>query len=255
MEHTGKLPVSGLNRILDSLLNLVFPEGCLICAAPVVHRKNRGVCPGCLLKAHALRIPQPICPSCGLPLPNFKTGSNVLCVQCILDPPVFSGARSFGYYSAELAGLIHGLKFHKRKNLAEILVPFMVETFYASWKQTDFDLVLPVPLHTKRRRDRGYNQSELLARSLALRVDIPFSDSLLIRTRSTSSQVGLSDLQRRENVRNAFRCADPGRTAGRRILLIDDVMTTGATAKSTAQALIRGGALRVSVLTLARTEK
>jgi ComF family protein len=187
-------------------------------------------------------------------MPNFETDSVSLCGTCILNPPVFAGARSFGYYDGELAGLIQGLKFHNRKNLVEILGPMLVEIFNATWKPEAFDLLVAVPLHSERRRSRGYNQSELLARFLSRRTGIPFERHALIRRRPTLPQVGLSDSQRRNNVRNAFRCADEQGTAGRRILLIDDVLTTGATAGSAARALINGGAQRVSVLTVARTE-
>jgi ComF family protein len=187
-------------------------------------------------------------------MPNFESGADVLCGHCVLQPPAYSGARSFGYYSGELGRLIQGLKFNNRRNLVPLLVPFLIQAYYGSWDRDDFDLVVPIPLHPKRRRTRGYNQSEMLARLLARRTGIPFGNSVLIRKRSTLPQVGLTDTQRRENVRNAFQCINSGQISGRRILLIDDVMTTGATASSASAALMKGGALRVSVLTLARTE-
>ncbi len=137
----------------------------------------------------------------------------------------------------------------------EILAPFLVDAFYDAWDPNDFDMVIPVPLHPERRRGRGYNQAGLLAHSLANHIGIPFYDRVLIRKRSTAPQTGLTDSRRSANVRNAFDCADPGRVAGRRILLIDDVMTTGATVASASGTLVKGGALCVSVLTLARTEK
>jgi ComF family protein len=129
----------------------------------------------------------------------------------------------------------------------------MVETFWDSWRRDDFDMVIPVPLHGKRLRSRGYNQAGLLARSLAHHVGIPFYNRILVRKRFTVAQTGLTDSRRAANVRDAFECVDPGRITGRRILLIDDVMTTGATVTSAAETLIKSGALRVYVLTLART--
>jgi competence protein ComFC len=254
MESKSENPVSFFDQILDSLLNLFYPEVCFICADPIVHRKERGVCTKCLNKARDLRLQPPVCSSCGLPMPNFESGADVLCGECVLQPPAYSGARSFGYYSGELGRLIQGLKFNNRRNLAALLVPFMIQVFNGWWNRDDFDLVVPIPLHPKRRRNRGYNQSELLARGLAHRTGIPFGNRVLIRKRSTPPQVGLTDTQRRQNVRNAFHCINSGGISGRRILLIDDVMTTGATASSASGALMKGGALRVSVLTLARTE-
>ncbi len=168
--------------------------------------------------------------------------------------PAYTGARSFGYYTAELSGLIQGLKFQGRRNLATLLAPLLAETFFDTWSRTDFDAVVPVPLHSKRKRERGYNQSELLAHLLARQIALP-CDHALLRVRSTLPQVGLTDSQRLDNVQNAFRCIKPQRISGRRILLIDDVMTTGATVESAARALLEGGALRVSVLTVARAGK
>ena len=254
MESKSENPVSFLDQILDSLLNLFYPEVCFICADPIVHRKERGVCTKCLNKVRDLQLQPPVCSSCGLPMPNFESGADVLCGHCVLQPPAYSGARSFGYYSGELGRLIQGLKFNNRRNLVPLLVPFLIQAYYGSWDRDDFNLVVPIPLHPKRRRTRGYNQSEMLARLLARRTGIPFGNSVLIRKRSTLPQVGLTDTQRRENVRNAFQCINSGQISGRRILLIDDVMTTGATASSASAALMKGGALRVSVLTLARTE-
>jgi len=154
----------------------------------------------------------------------------------------------------ELSRLIQGLKFQGRKNLVKLLVPLLTQAFWDSWKREDFDLIVPVPLHFKRKRDRGYNQSELLARSLARQLAIPCS-SALIRARSTLPQVGLTDSQRMENVRKAFRCENQRQIYEQCILLIDDVMTTGATAASASSTLLEAGAKRVSVLTVARAEK
>ncbi len=166
--------------------------------------------------------------------------------------PCYSGARSFGYYEAELSRLVQGLKFYGRKNLVQLLSPLMASVFYESWNREAFDLILPVPLHPKRKRERGYNQSELLARALADQIAIPVNCRALIRIRSTLPQIGLSDSRRFENVQKAFRCIDAMIIANKRILLIDDVMTTGATVASAAQALLEAGCFRVSVLTVAR---
>jgi ComF family protein len=248
------LPSSYAQYAVDGLLNLIYPENCYICSAPLVRQRDCGVCANCWGKAVALEIVRPWCQSCGLPFYNIDDDSKHICGNCVLQPPPYTGARSFGYYTAELRRLIQGLKFHKKQNLAWPLSSLLTTAFYESWSRKGFDLVLPVPLHPKRRREREYNQAELLARLLARQLAIPFSKSALRRIRSTSSQIGLTIAQRRENVRDAFRCKDPGQIAHRRVLLIDDVMTTGATAASAVQALLNGGALRVSVLTIARAD-
>jgi ComF family protein len=155
---------------------------------------------------------------------------------------------------AELSKIIQELKFHGRRNLVNLLGPLLISAFFESWGRDEFDLVVPVPLHPKRRRDRGFNQSELLARSLARQIAVPVGRSL-IRVRPTLPQVGLTDSERKENVRKAFRCPHPQQISKKRVLLVDDVMTTGATVASAARALLDGGALRVSVLTVARAGK
>jgi ComF family protein len=251
---TRDLPVSHIQKILDGLLNLIYPDRCFICNTPVARRHDCGVCAGCWSKAIALKVVPPRCSSCGLPFQGFEDRSEHLCGNCILDAPPYSGARSFGHYTAELSRLIHGLKFHARRNLVGLLAPLLAETFFDNWDRGDFDMLIPVPLHSKRRRERGYNQSELLARSLAHKIALPYH-SPLRRIRSTLPQVGLTDFQRQENVRRAFICPKPEAIYKKRILLVDDVMTTGATVSSAAQTLKGGGALRVSVLTVARVGK
>lgn len=225
-----------------------------MCSVPVSRYRECGVCGSCWDRAVALRIVPPRCASCGLPFRSFQDSAEHLCGDCIQHMPPYAGARSFGYYTAELSRLIQGLKFQGRKNLAKLLVPLMARAFWDSWRREDFDLIVPVPLHVKRKRERGYNQSELLARSLARQIAIPCSKALT-RDRSTLPQVGLTDSQRLENVRKAFRCANPQQISERRILLVDDVMTTGATAASASGTLLEAGARRVSVLTVARAEK
>jgi len=248
------LPDSGARMVLDGLLNLVFPEDCYLCSAPLHRHRDCCVCSSCWGKAVALAITPPFCVSCGLPFSSFETAANSLCGDCILQMPPFSGARSFGHYRGELRGIIQGLKFHGRRRWADLLGPLLVYAFHENWRREDFDLIVAVPLHAKRERERGYNQSELLARKLASRIAVPYRRALL-RKRPTAPQVGLTDQKRKENVRNVFQCIQRQQVSRKRILLIDDVMTTGATVSSATEALLQEGALRVSVLTVARAEK
>ena len=210
------------------------------------------MCESCWEKTLRLQIGPPICPSCGIPFQIIDADSEHLCGKCSLDLPSFSGARSFGYYRAELSRLVRGFKFEGRRNLSALLSPLLAEAFSNSWDRAQFDLIVPVPLHPKRRRERGYNQSAILAHSLGRLIGIPADESALNRMSQTLPQVGLTDAERVKNVRGAFTCRKPDRVAGKRILLVDDVMTTGATVHSASRSLLEGGALRVSVLTLAR---
>jgi len=240
--------------VLDGLLNLFYPEECFVCAEAVSRHRDCGVCPHCWERALALRIRPPRCACCGLPFQSFDYGPDHLCGGCMLELPPYAGARSFGYYTGELGRVIQELKFRGRRGLAGRLAPLLAAAYAETWADGDFDLLAAVPLHPGRKRERGYNQSELLARALARLLDIPCRP-LLDRVRETLPQVGLPDSKRKENVRGAFRCAHGCEPAGKRILLIDDVMTTGATVASAAGALLAGGALRVSVLTVARAGK
>jgi ComF family protein len=247
------LPDRGLRRVLDSFLNLLYPDDCLACAAAVSRATHCSICERCWQKILELRIQPPWCPSCGLPYPPSTEAGSHLCGDCILRPPPFEGARAFGYYAAELSVATQALKFMGRRNIALLLAPLMASAFLGSWQRRDFDLVVPVPLHPRRARARGYNQAALLARSFAGVVALPVDEKVLVRMRDTPPQVGLTNRERLENLRQAFRCLNPREVHGRRVLLLDDVMTTGATITSASLALLAAGAARISVLALART--
>jgi ComF family protein len=167
----------------------------------------------------------------------------------------FDAAYCFGSYEGVLRKLIHLYKYACIKTLSRPLAGMLAR---ALPRDERFDAVVPVPLHWRRRWSRGFNQSALLARAVADRAGIPYLQALR-RTRATSVQAGLSNTLRRKNVASAFRVRSMGGFAdelpGRRILLIDDVLTTGATAASCAAALKRGGAERVALLTVARVDR
>ena len=133
-----------------------------------------------------------------------------------------------------------------------LLAPLLAGTFVESWKRGEFDFLVPIPLHPKRKHKRGFNQAALLARKLSHLIAIPCCEMALRRVRDTAPQVGLSDSERLRNLHAAFQCSNRALVVGKRLLLIDDVMTTGATLASAAAALVSAGANRVSALTLAR---
>ena len=245
-------PPSTLRRLADGVLNLLYPESCLVCSSPVSRMQDCGVCQPCWKNVLALRISRPWCPSCGVPFQSAAIESGCLCGECTLRMPKYAGARSFGYYRGELSRLVQGLKFENRRNLVGLLSPLLAQTFMNSWEREEIDMVVPVPLHPKRRRERGFNQAVLLARGLIRLIGLPLSEAALVRARNTPPQVGLTDAERRHNVRQAFRCDRMGLVAHKRLLLVDDVMTTGATVCSASEALLDAGARRVSVLTVAR---
>jgi ComF family protein len=151
-----------------------------------------------------------------------------------------------------LSRVIQALKFDGRQNLARLLGPLLASTFLESWSPGEIDVVVPVPLHPRRRRERGYNQAALLARAMARITGLQCCNRALQRARDTLPQVGLTNPERSRNLKNAFVCPRPALIQGTRVLLIDDVMTTGSTVASASTALLEAGAVRVSVLTVAR---
>lgn len=172
-----------------------------------------------------------------------------LCRRCRQAPLQIDGIRSVLYFDGALRAAIHALKYRRAREIADVLGEMMGDYWRAH--PLPADVIVPVPLHPSRQRVRGYNQSELLARKLAQAAELPVRDDLLMRVRATAPQVELGAEERRENVRGAFRCQDES-AAGLRILLIDDVCTTGATLEACSQALRAGGADSVWALTLAR---
>jgi ComF family protein len=246
------LPSSPIRRIADGILNLLYPESCFVCSTPTSRMQDRGICPKCWDKTIQLRITGPSCPSCGLPYRCFESAPTHLCGKCSICLPPYSGARAFGSYSSELSRIIRALKFDGRRDLAGLLAPLLASTFLESWSAREIDLIVPIPLHAKRKRERGYNQAALLGHSLARIVGLPFCGNALTRVRSTLPQVGLSDSERTENMEHAFRCTEATAVRGLRVIVVDDVMTTGSTVASACEALLEGGAARVSVLSVAR---
>jgi len=190
--------------------------------------------------------------SCRTPFRNrFPLDEEGRCALCRGGLRGFDAAYSFGFYDGVLRQLIHLYKFRKVRTLVGPLGDLLLR---ALPRDEAFDCVTPVPLHWRRRWQRGFNQADLLARRVAAHSGIPRT-RLLRRLRSTASQASLSNTSRRRNVAAAFACRRPDRAAGRKILLIDDVMTTGSTAAACALALKRAGAARVSLLTLARADR
>jgi ComF family protein len=189
------------------------------------------------------------CASCRTPFQNaFPLDANGRCALCRSGLRGFDAAYSFGSYEGVLRKLIHLYKYGRVKTLAWPLSGLLAR---ALPRDESFDVAVPVPLYWRRRLQRGFNQSELLARGLSRRTGIPVAGALR-RLRPTPAQAGLSNSARRQNVSQAFRA---GSVQGKRILLIDDVMTTGATAAACALALKQAGARRVALLTVARVDR
>ncbi len=213
------------------------------------------VCRACLAKPEPLAADY-YCIQCRAPfLSRFPLDDQGRCALCRRGVRGFDAAYSFGFYENELRKLIQLFKYGRIQTLSAPLGRLLAR---ALPREQSFDVIVPMPLHWRKRWQRGFNQAELLAREIGRRTHTPVRNALR-RVRNTASQAGLTSAKRRENVSGAFQASRraKNRTAldGRRVLLIDDVMTTGATAASCARALKRGGARQVTLLTLARADR
>ncbi len=194
----------------------------------------------------------PLCVRCGQSLEAW--GENALgaglCPFCRVTPPAYEAARAWGRMEGSIRSAIHRLKYRRDVSLADVLAAQMLAVVEREGWQVDG--VVPVPLGPARLRERGFNQAALLAFPLALGLRLPYWGQVLVRWRETRTQVGLSAAERRRNVAGAFRVVREEPIMRKTVLLVDDVMTTGATLDAAARALKKGGAARVYALVAAR---
>lgn len=236
---------------LEGLASVLFAARCLLCDELLTTATRVPVCPSCLGRVRPLEL-LAWCDRCQEPLSAaiHEPGSIALCGPCRLEETVFDRLRSFGPYDAELRSLVVLLKYSSVRTLARPLAGWLAAVLHQNPEMASFDALVPVPLHPRRLRARGYNQAELLARELSRWVEHPVRADWLHRVRDTPSQTGLTPLQRAENVRGAF--TGPAKLKAARILLVDDVCTTGATLNACARELKRAGADTVYGVTVAR---
>jgi ComF family protein len=240
-----------LTRWLDPVLDLVFPAVCPVCATRSDDPVRRPFCGACWA---ALPIGLgPGCAVCGEPFPGL--GGALACEACRRAPPPYAFARAVAAYETGMREAIHALKYGGRAAVATPLGQLLAETGPGvapapldEWA----DALVPVPLHRARLAERGFNQAEVLAQPCGVAWRLPVLERALVRTRPTAPQTDLDAEARRRNVRDAFGVVRPAQILGRRLVLVDDVFTTGATVAAAARALRAAGAAAVAVLTLAR---
>lgn len=237
----------GALRLLFGAADLALPPQCLACGVPV--SGHGALCPSCW--SRLTLIEKPYCARLGIPF-AYDLGPDALSAEAIADPPPFDRCRAVAVYDDVARQLVHGLKYRDRLDLARWMAAWMRRAGGELVAQAD--VIVPVPLHRWRLWRRRYNQSALLAETVARAAGKPLVPQVLRRVRATVQQVGLTAGERDRNVRGAFRVAalDQARVAGRRVLLVDDVYTTGATVKACTRALLRAGAADVDVLVFAR---
>jgi len=226
-----------------AVLDLLFPPRCVSC-----HRLGDWLCAEC---RNAIEmIPVPMCRFCALPLPEHETSG--VCPSCRDREHILDGLISCAFHDGPLRRAIHDFKYGGLYSLAHSLGQIMADRWLRLRPLDKVEAIVPVPLHRRREHQRGYNQAALLARELGRRLQAPVVEDRLIRTRATARQTELNAAQRRINVQGAFACRE-GAFAGRSVLLVDDVCTTGSTLEAACTALKKeGGAADVWAFTLTR---
>jgi ComF family protein len=250
-----------LRRAAESLFSVLFPSDCRICGEPLLNISRLPVCPDCLGAIGP--VCGKVCSICGeRVLTSYAVpdeDGRMRCPVCRRIERPFERAIAYGSYDGGLRELVHLLKYNGVRPAAGVLGRMLAETFVSlepSFEQHEV-LLIPVPLYKGKRRSRGFNQAEMIVRA-AWKVypgRLRLTTDLLLRTRDTHSQIGLTSHQRRENMRGAFAVPRAAEVTGREVLLVDDVYTTGTTVSECAKVLRRAGAARVWVATVARTLK
>ncbi len=227
-------------------LDIALPTLCVACREPVA---GEGVCAACWAKLSF--IAPPFCPRLGIPF-VYDPGPGLLSMQAIADPPAYQRARAAVRYDDVARTLVHALKYQDRTDLAPAMGRWMARAGQELLSQAD--ALVPVPLHWRRGWSRRYNQSGALARAIERQSGVPVAGGALRRVRPTQQQIGLSRSEREANVQGAFKvtAARKADIQGRHVVLIDDVLTSGATLEACARALLRAKAAQVDVLVFAR---
>jgi len=258
-------PVFSLRNTVSSafasVFNVVFPSDCRICGEALTNVARLPVCANCIAGIKA--IEGSVCEVCGERVPDAAhVVSETKCMLCRRARLPFAKAMAYGSYDGALRGMIHLLKYDAMLPAADSLAGLLAPVVESLVEKCEGQvLLIPVPLYKSKQRQREFNQSELIAGSALKRLPkeisarLELADSVLLRQRDTRSQTGLTRHQRRENMRGAFVVGDAAKVAGRDIILVDDVLTTGTTAAECARVLRRAGAKKVYVATVARVMK
>lgn len=244
------MPAEGMcwvGKQVSQLIDLFFPPSCLVCHASFSQTSTHSICCSCL--SQICPLSDASCSCCALPF-SSSAGSSHLCADCIRQPPPYTKVYAAGLYAGTLKLALQQFKYSGVISLDR----FLADLLQAQLPDlSGEEILVPVPLHPRRLRQRCYNQSLLLAKALAYYLQIPLEKTMLARTIDSHSQQGLDARQRALNLRGAFACTR--KLSGETVLLIDDVMTTGATLASCSQTLLNAGARKVVVGVVARAPR
>ncbi|SPD75215.1 ComF family protein [uncultured Desulfobacterium sp.] len=235
--------------ILDKLIDIIYPPRCHVCHGFIDRAETGPFCKDCY--AGFAKLSSPICTVCSTPFASEAQGDH-LCEDCLRDRPAYRSAFAAFHYRGTVVKAIHQFKYRAKTYLSESLGRLMAEYAEGISIGSGNLLIMPVPLHPKRLRERGYNQGLLLARRVASHLKAELDFLTLRRARYTAPQAGLKKDERKRNVRGAFKVKDPSVVEDKTILLVDDVSTTGNTLNECARVLMRSGSREVFCLILAK---
>ena len=240
-----------VHEMVCRLINLIYPDDCRVCGTALREVSRIPVCTSCRQEPSAF-TPEFFCATCRTPFLNrFPLDENGQCGICREGVQGFDAVYCFGSHEGTLRTLIHLLKYEGVEPVAPLLADYIAQVVP---REELYDAVVPMPLHWVRRWSRGFNQAERIAKELARRWNVPMTNAVR-RVKSTAPQAGLTNAERRMNVRAAFAPQHKGSLAGKRVLLVDDVLTTGATASACARALKKAGAVHVALAVAARRDR
>ena len=235
----------------SALFQLLLPPQCP-CCEKFLEGDQQGFCSNCLSEIHW--IEPPFCSICGIPFISKEVEIHP-CGACVIHKKYFTMARALGVYEGSLQKAIHDWKYAGKTPLTPFFAEWMARGLNRYWEPCSLDLLIPVPLYPQRLRKRGFNQALLLVKELSRHIGIPYQKTILQKKKSTIPQVNLSGIEREKGLKGAFHVIGEEALEGRTVLLIDDVYTTGATVNECSKVLLKGGAKRVDVLTLAHAIK
>lgn len=238
----------GLIHVRASLASLFFPSVCALCSQEPP-RAESAICVSCAESIK--RVEPPFCTRCGLPIPGLELLPDGLCGRCLADPPKVDRVRYGARYESALRDGLIRFKYYGALHTVPGLAEIAVETFRIHFRAEDLDLIIPIPVHPSRLIHRGFNQAVILGQHLSAAAGLPMHRTVLRKIKDTPPQVGLPRAERLRNVRGSFGVARPADIAERRILLVDDVATTGSTIQEAAKVLKKAGAGKVDALVVA----
>lgn len=234
-----------LQQSIETAITFIYPSQCKVCEQQLSLEALPYICMSCWEKIDHI-IP-PWCNICGIP------NDDGLCEDCASRPPRYGKLRTIAIYEKTLQEAIHLFKFEKRTSLCHSLIQLLVDNIPHDLNLEDYDYVLPIPIHKKRLRERGFNQSLLLAEGLAKATGLKILKNALVRSKNTSPQSSLNNEARQTNILGAFEVKNQDYIRSKHLLLLDDVYTTGATVREVVKILWDADPVEIDVLTLART--